>query len=243
MKKTILYGLPALFAVVLLAAFSRLTGSSVKPQPVQNEAFLKFLKQFKPEHLPYAITKASLLQYLKTLQPEAGGETEANPQQKAEQEWVRLEDPDHFIPFDRMAMISRAPVFYAPLTKMETPEYVAVVYTVTIGFSKVFKDYEIAVFDKQGQFVSKNHLAHLSAQALTACTVNVKLVARTQQYAVVWARNLDEFGMEGNRVAGLTQESAEEIDLTLPTEGSKLPRIKKQPESLPSTESIGAVSY
>ena len=241
MRKTILFSLTALLALAVLAAFSQITTQRAKPALANTRDFQQFLQQFKPALLPYVLSKETLLQRLKANLPQADEQKEERRRTQWRQDLVRLVDPNGFLPGHAMEMMSRVPSFYNPVARVETKEYVAVIYSVTRGFAGPYSDYQVAVFDKTGQFVSENTLAQLGTTSLTAATIYTNLLARTEQYRINWKRNLDEFGLEGNSITGVTQESANDTDLTLPTEGSKLPKIKQAPKTLPDTESIGAV--
>jgi len=234
MKKTILL-LAALPAIGLLVAFSMHTRT---PHPTTEQAdtpFKTFLKQFKPATLPYSISAKSLQQHLADAMTEKGS--------KRDKKIGRLQDPEGFIPFNRMEMMSRVPTYREPEVQLATADHHLVIYTVSRGFSRPYKSYVAVVFDKQGNALSSHHLAETSYDYLTAATIDANLQATVQTYRINWKKEDEENPDAERQIAGLTPETSKTIDLTTPNEGDDDNRKFKPNKKvdLPETESLGAV--
>ncbi len=231
MRKTILI-LSAFLCIGFFAAFSLIPASDPGLPQISGDDFKEFLSQFKQETLPYAITKESLQQHIKTSLLRDG---------KSNGYWKPgLKDPNGFLPNSRMDYMSRVPIHNEPVSRLENEQFVAVVYASTRGFTTGFKQYRIAVFDKSGTYIAGHNLAGTGISHLNAATVNADLKAVIQSYQINWEKDLDENGTDGNKITGLSLESAREVDLTTPSEEDKWFDRKPKKQEVPEEKSIGA---
>lgn len=229
MRKTMLL-LSALPILGLLVAFSM---NSTPTRPADSvctdrtDAFQKFLKQFKDMPLPYVLSAKDLQTQL-----------EQDISDKDRMFRPRLDDPEGFVPYNRRDMISRVPVSHQSIAHLATADLHAVIYTSFRGYSRQYKTYNIVIFDKTGNLISSNQLAQTTREYITAGTVNAKLQATIQTYRI----KREKEDSSDSKITGLTLETSEEIDLTIPTETDEetIPKpVKKAEPELPRTESLG----
>ncbi|MEQ1747092.1 MAG: hypothetical protein ABMA02_16805 [Saprospiraceae bacterium] len=236
MKKTILL-FAALPTIGLLAAFSLRNPVSEKKAPRTDDPFQTFLAQFKPTTLPYTISPKQLQERMTNAM-----NTQDIKSLKRSKGSSRLNDPEGFLPFNRMEMMSRVPTFHEPEAQMATADHHLVIYTVSRGFSRPYKSYVAVVFDKQGTALATHTIAETSYDYLSAVSVDHNLQAAVQTYRINW-KDTDEDNTDRERaIAGLTPETAKVLDLTQPDENDmdrKLRPAKKH--ELPAGASIGSV--
>jgi len=234
MKKTILLlaGLPA---IALLAAFSMRSHTSFIPAKSGNEEFQAFLKQFKPADLPFSMTAKQLQKQMTAALDENLG--------KVKRKKERLEDPEGFLPFDRMSMISRMPTYREPEVQLANAENIVVIYSVSRGFSRPFKSYVAAVFDKKGNALASHRIAETNSEYLSAFSIDARLQATIQSYRINWKENDDEL-YDHREIAGLTPETSKIVDLTQADdkEFEDFPKAKPAKKlDVPNGASLGAV--
>ncbi|MBK8966944.1 MAG: hypothetical protein R3D58_14950 [Saprospiraceae bacterium] len=216
----------------LFAAFSLLPKETTTVDTRTDKDFQKFLKQFPETILPYAITKEQMLEPLETQDDENMGN---NPGPRK-----RLEDPKRFIPIDQLDYISRVPIYKEPVARMATARHNAVIYSVSQGYSRPFKSFYVAVFNKNGTFVNSRHLAGSGITYVTAGTIDMALSAVVETYKVHWEKDRYDAGLADNAITGLTLESSEIVDLTKPTEKHpKGPKIKPLIKEEPNVKTVG----
>ena len=225
--------------LALLPALGLLVAFSVRPAPApiphahRADDFKNFLNQFDKMPLPFVLAAADLqTQMAKTL------ENKSKTSSKAKS--PRLDDPDGFLPFDPHERMSRMPTYYEPVAQLAAAEHIAVIYTSFRGFSRPYKTYTLVVFDKAGNFISRNRIAETSPDFLTAATVDTSLRAIIQTYRIN-RETADDFDAL-DTISSLTLETSSEIDLTAPTEKEEdfwRKPVKKTAPDLPTTESLG----
>jgi len=234
MYKTLLF-LASLPALGLLVAFSMRPAPAPISDPHRTDDFKKFLKQFDKMPLPFVLSDSDLqTQMAGALEKKATAGTN-----KAKS--PRLDDPDGFLPFDPHERMSRMPTYYEPVAQLAANDHIAVIYTSFRGFSRPYKTYTIVVFDKVGNFISRNRIAETAPDFLTATTVDASLRAIIQTYRIN-RETADEYDAL-DTISGLTLETSSEIDLTVPTDQEtdfwRKPKKKTAPD-LPATETLGA---
>ena len=225
--KNIFLGGTALLVVGALAAFSLLAHRTT-PAPAEetNQAFLTFLKQFPRTTLPYTLSKERLLQHmLAAFQAENKPDAPYDGRRPA----TLLNDPGIFIPSNPMAMLSRNPEYLQPEARMETADNVAVIYSVSHGYSRAFATYMVVLFDKQGRFISRNACASTDTEQITAGSIDQNLRAVITSFRINWKKDIQEYGTADNSITGLRQEATREINLKKPTEEAALNSRNIQP--------------
>lgn len=223
MKKTILL-LAALPAIGLLVAFTKHT-TAVRsiPEPQPGNAFKEFLAQFKPASLPYSISSKKLQEQMTSALKETNS--------KRSKKIGRLEDPEGFLPYDRLSMISRVPTYREPEVQLATADHYAVIYSVSRGFSRPYKTYIAVVFDKKGTALASHRIAEISHDFLAAATIDANLQATVQTYRINWKEDEENPDAE-RRIAGLTPETSKVFDLSQPSEDDEeFPQIKPAKKS------------
>lgn len=203
--------------------------------------FSRFLNQFPKVSLPYTISAEYLQKHMQAA-IKMEEDAELAEHRALRNSRVRLDDPRRFLPASRYRMFSRSPVYLEPVARVETKQYIAVVYTASRGFGWEYLDYEIAVFNKAGTLISDQEIASTSPMELKAATVDRQLNVLVQTFRVNWENDFDENGTDGNDITGLTLETAETIDLTRPDEELRDYKPDEKTEQ-PESESLGAVTH
>ncbi len=232
MKKTILL-LAALPAIGLLVAFTRHTTAARSiPEHQPGDAFKEFLAQFKPATLPYSISAKKLQEQMTSALKETNS--------KRSKKIGRLEDPEGFLPYDRLSMISRVPTYREPEVQLATMDHHVVIYSISRGFSRPYKTYVAVVFDKKGTALASHRLAEISHDFLAAATIDASLQTTVQTYRIKWKEDEENPDAE-RRIAGLTPETSKVFDLSQPSEDDdELPKIKPAKKSdTPAGASLG----
>ena len=232
MKKTILL-LAALPAIGLLVAFTKHT-TAVRsiPEHQPGDAFKGFLAQFKPATLPYSISAKKLQDQMASALKETNS--------KRSKKIGRLEDPEGFLPYDHLSMISRVPTYREPEVQLATADHHVVIYSISRGFSRPYKTYVAVVFDKKGTALASHRIAEISHDFLAAATIDANLQTTVQTYRINWKEDEENPDAE-RRIAGLTPETSKVFDLTQPAEEEESPRSKLPVKKLetPVDKSIG----
>ena len=174
------------------------------PAAEETVTFQDFLQQFPAQNLPYSITEEDLQAQLT-----------ATTKSKAKRlSWEYYQ----FIPtLERSAQTSRMTVYPEPIAAFETADNFAVLYNLARGLSKGNKCLEIAVFDKEGNFIASRVIAGVNANTLTAAQIDEALNATVKAYEINWASDVRENGIDGNEIIGLNLIEKENIDLKIDT--------------------------
>lgn len=181
----------ALFFLLSLAAT---TGLQAQTAADENVTFEQFLQQFPKQSLPFTFSEAELQGQLENGTPRA-----------KRLDWQFYQ----FIPtLERSAQTSRMTVYPEPVACFETEEHFAVLYNLARGLSKGNKCYEIAVYDKQGNFIATRVVAGVNVQSLSSATIDANLGATVKSYEVNWMA-------ETHHVTGLTSRDTQTFDLTM----------------------------
>jgi len=236
MKNTML-SIAAVLALGLFAAFSLISRETPSAQTRPEDDFQKFLKQFPMAALPYVLSKEQMLEQLN-----AGIELEkAESRESEDVSYKPLDDPKRFIPSNRLDYISRVPVYKEPVARLATAQHHALIYSVSQGFSRPFKSYLVAVFDKNGSFLATHSLAGSGMSHLKTAEINSRLEGMVNTYKLRWENDIYETGLDENAISGLTLELSETIDLTKPA-ADELDDLKKKPlKKEKPVETIGAL--
>lgn len=195
----------SIFLIPVFFAFTSLTlglAQSANNNGTEAEAtFQDFLAQFPKATLPYTFTAEEL---------QAQMEKRASAPKAKRLAWEYYQ----FLPtLEESARFSRMPVHPEPIAAFETKEHFAVLYNTGRGFTKNFKSYHIAVYDKQGNHIATHFVAGVNPTTLTAATIDETLHAKVQAYQVNWAKDYQENGAEGNSIQSLTPAGRQMINL------------------------------
>lgn len=164
--------------------------------------FQDFLAQFPKASLPYVFSADDL---------QAQMEKRATAPKAKRLAWEYYQ----FLPMlEESARFSRMPVYPEPVASFETKENFAVLYNTGRGFTKNFKSYHIAVYDKQGNHLATHFVAGVNTATLTAATIDETLHAKVQAFQINWAKDVQENGTEGNSIINLTPGGKQSIELT-----------------------------
>ncbi|TNE51642.1 MAG: hypothetical protein EP344_16440 [Bacteroidetes bacterium] len=238
--KNNIHGLVLLLEVGLLAVVTlvprNLFVTTQSPEAgTRSDAFQKFLKQFPDAAFPYDINKEEALE---SLQAAIGRMKEDGPMQSVGN---GLEDPDHFLPGSRMALISRVPSFLEPVAHLATARHHVVIYLITRGFSFGHRTYVATTFDKKGKCLASHEVAAIGDIYLKTFAVDTDLNATVENYKVNWEKDRYDAGIEENTITSVTLETSEVLDLTEPAPDPfrRKPENKAKPVELP--KALGAI--
>ena len=164
--------------------------------------FQDFLAQFPKAGLPYTFSADDLQTQM---------EKRATAPKAKRLAWEYYQ----FLPMlEESARFSRMPVYPEPVAAFETKENYAVLYNTGRGFTKNYKSYHIAVFDKQGNHLATHFVAGVNTTTLTASTIDETLNAKVQAYQINWTKDVQENGTEGNAIISLTPAGKQSVNLT-----------------------------
>lgn len=164
--------------------------------------FQDFLAQFPKASLPYTFDAEALQSDL---------ENRGTAPKAKRLEWEYYQ----FLPMlEESARFSRMPVYPEPVVSFETKENYAVVYNTGRTFTKNYKSYHIAVFDKAGNHLATHFIAGVNPMTLTAATINDDLRASIQAYQLNWAKSYEENGADGNVINSITPAGKQMLELT-----------------------------
>lgn len=229
--KNMILGVAALLCIGLLAAFSYRTSHTTAPGTEQE--FQTFLKQFPLAPLPYELSAATLKD---NMMAGLRLDDESDPldvQELVIPERKSVDDPKGFIPGNRSSKMSRVPLFDEPVSRVETEQYVGVIYNQSRGYSHLYNAYWVAVFDKKGNLIANNLVAGTGRTEINSTRIDEQLIAHSETYKIHWKNDLNQNGTLGNEITGLWRDSAIEIDLKkakeAPVKKKNKPAAKREP--------------
>ena len=196
-----------LIPVFFFACLSLSNGAGLNAKNSNNgnpdePTFQEFLAQFPKASLPFSFNASDLQTQM---------EKRANAPKAKRLGWEYYQ----FLPMlEESARYSSMPVYPEPVAAFETKEYYAVLYNTGRGFTKNFKSFHLAVFDKQGNHIATHFVAGVNVNTLTACTIDETMHAKVQVYQLNWAKDVQENGTEGNSIIDLTPGGKQLLDLT-----------------------------
>lgn len=211
-------------AACLLSALSRSHPANyAKVLPVatttEEPSFQDFLKQFPAQPLPYEISKDKLAKLLSDA-TKTGERTHSKGERLPYAYYQFLPSLNRF---------SRMPEYAEPVARLETERKVAVIYNITHGYAQSWKNYQITVFDKEGNAISTNYLAGIGTEDITAALVTADLQAVQTPYQVIWKKDYQAYGIEGNKIETLVPREVITVDLTKPTDNLRRKRREASP--------------
>lgn len=171
----------------------------------QSVTFENFLQQFPKATLPYTLGEQDLRGQL---------ESRASNQPVAKAKRLGWEYYDFLPTLEEDARENRMPVYPEPIAALETEKYYAVIYNTGRNFARQYKTYNIAVFDKAGNFVSSRCIAGVNPTALASATIDENLQVTIKEYSVNWAKDYVTNGIEGNTIVNLTPTSVRTVNAT-----------------------------
>ncbi|MCC6462503.1 MAG: hypothetical protein IT260_18690 [Saprospiraceae bacterium] len=236
--KNMTLGVAALLCIGLLAAFSYQSNSTTAPGTEQE--FQTFLKQFPLAHLPYELSAATLKDNMMAGLRLDDDRDPLDVQELVIPERKSVDDPKGFIPGSRASKMSRVPLFDEPVSRVETEQYVGVIYNQSRGYNHLYNAYWIAVFDKKGILMANNLIASTSRTAITSTRIDEQLIAHSETYKIHWKNDLNQNGTLGNEITGLGRDSATEIDLKKPAEAPQKKKNKPAAKREPVVQQSGA---
>ena len=160
-----------LIPVFFFACLSLSNGAGLNAKNSNNgnpdePTFQEFLAQFPKASLPFSFNASDLQTQM---------EKRANAPKAKRLGWEYYQ----FLPMlEESARYSNMPVYPEPVAAFETKEYYAVLYNTGRGFTKNFKSFHLAVFDKQGNHIATHFVAG----------VNVNTLLSRKRYAVLHLR-------------------------------------------------------
>lgn len=190
------------FAVASLFAGSAASMNIANNGNPDEPTFQDFLAQFPKASLPYTFDAEDLQTQL---------EKRVTAPKATRLAWEYYQ----FLPLlEESARVSRMPVYPEAVASFETDDYYAVLYNTGRNFTKNFKSYHIAVFDKAGNHLATHFVAGANPNTLTAATIDETLHAKVQVYQLNWAKDYLENGFEGNFINSMIPSGKQNIDLT-----------------------------
>lgn len=250
--KNILPGVVALLSIGVFAAFSLHRPNTTTTSPGTEEEFQALLKQFPLAPLPYEISANTLkdnimasLRLDDEYDPLAADKDVVTPAPTVLEDVVSpfpksLEDPKGFIPGSRSSKMSRVPLYNTPISRVETDQYVGLIYNQTRGYSQLYNAYWMAMFDKRGNLISSNLIASTSRSIINSVRIDEQLIAHSESYKIHWKNDLNQNGTLGNEITGLGRDSATEIDLKQATEVPQKKKSKPAKKQAPAVQQSGA---
>ena len=232
MKKAFLYSSFAMFFCVIFsfASFKIVKTDEFTFSKREKDGFKALLQQFPKGELPFAVTKEELsADLMKRTLKNQKVETDKKPV-------LLTRESYDFLPLLAESRFSRMPVHGEPIQYFETPENFAVIYNLNRGYSKARKNYCITVFDKKGNHVSSYYMAQLTQnERFMAASVDKNLNLTIDDYAVEWAEEFTDFGLENNKITGLKLKQTYVIDLKKKQDKKNIGHL---PPSVPAQEKV-----
>lgn len=193
----------------------------------QNATFEEFLRQFPKANLPYALGEEELRGQL---------ESRAANQPVAKTKRLGWEFYDFLPALEEDARENRMPVYPEPVAALENATHYAVIYNTGRNFARQYKTYNIAVFDKAGNFVATRCIGGVNPTALASATIDENLQVTIKEYNVNWAKDYSTHGIEGNSILGITPVSTRTVKATAAkTEGEDWKNAPEMKEAAPVT--------
>lgn len=195
--------IPVFIFTVVSLTVGQATSVNNSNEGFSNEpTFQEFLAQFPTASLPYTFDAEELQNQL---------ENRSNAPKAQRLAWDYYE----FLPMlEESARYSRMPVYPEPVAAFETEEHFAVLYNTGRVFTKNYKSYHIAVFDKAGNHIATNFVAGVNPGTMTIATIDESLHASVQAYQINWAKDYTENGIDGNSINSMTPAGRQTITLT-----------------------------
>jgi hypothetical protein len=171
----------------------------------QTATFESFLQQFPKAELPYSLGEGDLRNHLESRATNA-------PVAKAKRlAWEYYE----FIPtLEADARENRMPVYPEPIAQLETSTHYAVIFNTGRSFARQYKTYNVAVFTKDGQFVSSRCIAGVNPTALASATIDEDLNITIKEYRVEWTKDFNTTGFDGNAITALVPTTTRTVKAT-----------------------------
>lgn len=175
------------FRPILIAASFLLMGFAGF---AQKASFNEFLQQFPKATLPYTIDEAQLQYHL-----------EVRPVEKLTRlPWEFYELlPD----LEENMQQTSMPVYPEPVACFETKKHYALLYNTGRKFAKQFKVYNLAIFDKQGNYIVSRCIGGANPTSLASVVIDADLTVTIKEYRVQWAKDYMVNGLEENKVTAL----------------------------------------
>lgn len=194
----------------------------------QSVTFENFLQQFPKATLPFTLGEQDLRGQL---------ESRASNQPVSKAKRLGWEYYDFLPTLEEDARENRMPVYPEPIASLETEKYYAVIYNTGRNFARQYKTYNVAVFDKEGNFVSSRCIAGVNPTALAAATIDENLQVTIKEYSVNWEKDYSTNGIEGNTIINLTPTSVRTVNATAATKADNedwknQPEVKETPATL-----------
>lgn len=186
--------------VLLAAAFLFAVAANA-----QNATFEGFLQQFPKATLPFTLGEQDLRNQL---------ESRAANQPLTKAKRLAWEYYDFLPALEEDARENRMPIYPEPIALLETENNYAVIYNTGRTFARQYKTYNIAVFDKKGNFVATRCIAGVNPTALAAATIDENLEITIKEYSINWTKDYSTNGIEGNSIQELVPTSVRTVHAT-----------------------------
>jgi hypothetical protein len=178
----------------------------------QDTTFQGFLQQFPKATLPFTLGAEEL-------QGQLESRAAKTPVAKA----TRLAwDYYAFLPtLEANATENRMPVYPEPVAMLETATHYAVIFNTGRNFARQYKTYNIAVFDKCGNYIQTRTIAGVNPTALATATINANLEVTINEYSVNWSKDYITNGIEGNQIIGISPVATRTVKATTAAKEAK----------------------
>lgn len=190
------------FTLLAVASFILQTASA--QTAADPAAFEQFLQQFPKAQLPCVIGTTELSAQL---------EQRAQGVAPVKASFLSADSYDFLPDLERSAETTQIPAHPQPVARFETATHHAVVYNVSRSAAKQYRALYVAVYDKQGNYVSTTLVAGVNPNALVSAVIDEQLHVKIQEFRVEWAKD-PKAGIVGNQLTGLTPMNTQGFDLT-----------------------------
>ena len=219
--------IPVFFLTFLSLTAGQANTVSTSNSDSDAATFQDFLAQFPKASLPYTFDAEALQSEL---------ENRSSSPKATRLGWEYYE----FLPMlEESARYNRMPVYPEPLAAFETADNYAVLYNTGRAFTKNFKSYHIAVYDKSGQHLATHFVAGINPGSLTVATIDQTLQATVQAYQINWSKDYQQNGQEGNSINSMTPAGRQALLLT---NGGMVEQVNWASKSSSLSASVNAVS-
>jgi hypothetical protein len=174
----------------------------------QTATFQEFFAQFPKANLPYTLGEQDLRNHL---------ESRASNAPVAKAKRLGWEYYDFLPTLEDNARDNRMPVYPEPVAAFETKEYYAVVFNTGRAFARQYKTYNIAVFDKNGKYITTRIIAGVNPTAMAAATISENLEVTIKEFNINWSKDFNTNGFDGNSILNMVPTTVRTVNATAAT--------------------------
>lgn len=122
-----------------------------------------------------------------------------------------------FVNTEKRLMFSRSPEIFIPVARLETSNHHVVVYEFRRGYSKIFRQYGVAIFDHSGKHIATNNLSNITPTVISTFTLHQDLSATIEMHEAAWEKNIDEEGINENKIISMKHITTKKQNLIKPS--------------------------